>query len=72
MNVYLVEANTADWDEFYSCVVVAMNERAARAWAMGFTLKEDGCYFAEHQYPLKVTKIELDRHQIIAKSFNGL
>jgi len=71
MNVYLIEASQCDWDEFDSCVVVAANERAARAMAMDSALTEDNCYFAEHQLPLKVTKIELDKHGIIHSSFNA-
>lgn len=68
MNVYIIEANDCDYDEFDSCVVVAESkEKALKIAVKG----EEGFYFVETQYPLTAEKIDLNEKAIVHASFKA-
>lgn len=83
MKVYRVEANETDFDEYYSIIVVAENEKRAleiarrgNPWNYGLPLDQQdiGSIFWEFnngQEPLSVIEINLSEEQVIVSSYRG-
>ena len=82
MKVYRVEANETDFDEYYSIIVVAENEKRAleiakrgNPWRYGMPQlgESENVYweFSKDQYPLKVKEVNLCIAGVVDSSFRG-
>ena len=68
MKVYIVRADTCDYDMFDSVVIVAENEeRALEIVKSGYL---GGCYFNVSQGEMHVEEVDLSTECVILASFN--
>lgn len=82
MKVFKIVPSNFDWDEWKSVVIVAEDEKRALDIATNESqpydpYKEDEdqhdiCFkFEEHQMPLKVEEINLEKESIVVSEFQG-